>query len=237
MAAFSQARLLMELERKRRVRSFVRRPGRMTRSQARALGEDWCVYGIEYAPELLDLAEAFGRDAPVVLEIGFGNGDTFVEQAAGDPGRNYLGIEVHEPGVGHCLIRAREAGIDNLRIIRHDAIEVLQNQIPDGSLARINVYFPDPWPKKRHHKRRLIQPPFLALAARKLRPGGELCIATDWAGYAEHIDEVLADCPEFRVDLTREHGGDEAIDRPTTKFERRGLKLEHRIRDWRLLKN
>lgn len=227
----------MEPDRKRRVRSFVKRPGRMTRSQARALEEDWPVYGVEYTEYPLDLVGTFGRKAPVVLEIGFGNGDTLVEQAAQDPARNYLGIEVHEPGVGHCLIRAREAGVDNLRIISHDAIEVLENQIPNESLARINVYFPDPWPKKRHHKRRLIQSPFLALAASKLGKDGELCIATDWAGYAEHIDEVLADCRDFRVDLTREHGGDAPIDRPTTKFERRGLNLEHRIRDWRLLKN
>jgi tRNA (guanine-N7-)-methyltransferase len=227
----------MEQEGRRRVRSFVRRPGRMTRSQTRALEEDWPAYGVEYAPGILDLAAVFGREAPVVLEIGFGNGDTFVEQAAADPERNYLGIEVHEPGVGHCLIRARAAEVTNLRIIAHDAIEVLRDQIPDESLQRVNVYFPDPWPKKRHHKRRLIQPAFLSLVARKLRRDGELCIATDWAGYAEHIDEVLADCDAFRIDLTREHGGDAPIDRPTTKFERRGLGLKHRIRDWRLLRN
>jgi tRNA (guanine-N7-)-methyltransferase len=208
----------------------------MTSSQSQALEKLWPAYGIDYSPEPLDLRAVFGRQAPVVLEIGFGNGDTFVEQAINDPERNYLGIEVHEPGVGHCLIRANGAGAENLRIIAHDAMEVLAHQVPDESLARINLYFPDPWPKKRHHKRRIIQEPFLALAARKLAPGGELCIATDWADYAEHIDEVLADCHEFRVEETRGHGGDAPIDRPTTKFERRGLGKGHRIRDWRLIR-
>lgn len=219
---------------KRRVRSFVRRPGRMTASQSRALDALWPVFGIDYSAEPLDLRDVFGRDAPVVLEIGFGNGETFIEQAVSDPGRNYLGLEVHEPGVGHCLIRANETNAANVRIIAHDAMEVLEHQLPDASLARINIYFPDPWPKKRHHKRRLIQPEFLALAARKLDNEGELCIATDWDNYAEHIDGVFASTPEFRVELTREHRGDRPIDRPTTKFEKRGLGKGHVIHDWRL---
>ncbi len=220
----------------RRVRSFVRRPGRMTTSQARALEELWPTCGVELDGQPLDLAALFGRDADVVLEIGYGNGDTLVEMAAANPGLNYLGIEVHEPGVGHCLIAAGQRGVTNLRLIMHDAIEVLSEQIPDGSLARINLYFPDPWPKKRHHKRRLIQPAFLELAANKLEPEGRLCIATDWANYAEHIGETLEASDRFRIDLTREHDGDAPIDRPVTKFERRGLAKGHRIRDWRLIR-
>ena len=220
----------------RRVRSFVRRPGRITPSQTRALDDLWPDVGVEYDGQPLDLVTLYGRDAEVVLEIGYGNGDTLVEMAAANPAQNFLGVEVHEPGVGHCLIAAEQRGITNLRLIMHDAIEVLSEQIPDGSLARINLYFPDPWPKKRHHKRRLIQPAFLELAARKLRPEGQLFIATDWANYAEHIDETLEASDRFRVDLTREHAGDAPIDRPVTKFERRGLAKGHRIRDWRLIR-
>lgn len=221
---------------KRRIRSFVRRPGRMTPSQARALDAFWPVYGIEFDGQRLDFTVLFKRDADVILEIGYGNGDTLVAMAAANPERNYLGVEVHEPGVGHCMIAAEQHELTNLRLVMHDAIEVLSEQIPDGSLARVNLYFPDPWPKKRHHKRRLIQPSFLDLVANKLQPGGELCIATDWANYAEHIDETLAGSPHFRLDLTRDHVGDAPIDRPVTKFERRGLSKGHRIRDWRLIR-
>ena len=222
---------------KRAIRSFVRRAGRMTESQDRALRELWPVYGVEYAEEPLDLPALFGRDADTVLEIGFGNGDTLVAAAAGTPSSNYIGIKVHEPGVGHCLIKAREAGIDNLRVISHDAIDVLRHQVPDASLARINLLFPDPWPKKRHHKRRIVQPAFLELVAAKLRPGGELFIATDWANYAEHIDEVMTESALFTLGERREHGGDQPLDRHNTKFENRGLRKGHRIVDWRFVRN
>ncbi len=222
----------METPYPRRIRSFVRRPGRITNSQTRAIEEHWPEYGLEYSPERLDLDALFGREAERVLEIGFGNGDTLVAQASADPGRDYIGLEVHEPGVGHCLIRASEAGLTNLRLIAHDAIEVLEHQLADGALSRVNIYFPDPWPKKRHHKRRLIQPTFVELLSRKLRAGGSLCIATDWANYAEHIDEVLASSPLFTLEDSREHAGDDPIDRPMTKFEKRGLGKGHRIRDW-----
>ena len=208
----------------------------MTASQARALDELWPVYGIDFSETVLDLDGVFGRSAKRVLEIGFGNGDTLVLAAAGDPSLDFIGIEVHEPGVGHCLIKAREAGVENLHVISHDAIEVLEKQIPDAALSRINLLFPDPWPKKRHHKRRIIQPVFLALAARKLAPGGALYIATDWENYAEHIDETLADCPDFALDERREHGGDRPLDRHTTKFETRGLRRGHRIWDWKFLR-
>lgn len=218
---------------RRAVRSFVRRAGRLTPSQERALDELWPVFGLDGTDAPLDLDAVFGRNAPRVLEIGFGNGDTLVDMAAGDPDRDFLGIEVHEPGIGHCLIRAREAGISNLRLIDRDAIEVLEQAVPENSIARINLYFPDPWPKKRHHKRRIVQPPFLELCARALVPGGTLHIATDWANYAEHIDETLARCETFSLDERREHRGDAPLDRPVTKFERRGLKRGHRIVDWR----
>lgn len=214
----------------------MRRAGRMTASQQRALDELWPDYGFDYTGKQLDLARLFGREAPVVLEIGFGNGDTLVEQAAASPDKDYLGIEVHEPGVGHCLIRAREAGISNLRLTVHDAIEVLENEIPAASLIRINLYFPDPWPKKRHHKRRIVQPAFLETCADRLAPGGAMHIATDWANYAEHIDETFAGMPGFHCTERREHDGDRPFDRPMTKFERRGLRHGHRIYDWRFEK-
>ncbi len=218
------------------IRSFVRRAGRMTASQQRALEELWPEYGVDYAPAVLDLDELFGRGAERVLEIGFGNGESLVEQARSHPEFDYIGIEVHEPGVGHCLLKAKDAQAANLKLIAHDAIEVLTYQVPTASLSRINLYFPDPWPKKRHHKRRIVQAPFLALCADKLAPGGTLHIATDWENYAQHIDEMLAGCADFVLVERREHGGETPPDRPGTKFERRGLEHGHRIWDWRFKK-
>jgi len=219
-------------KRLRTVRSFVRRAGRLTPSQQRALEELWPALGIDYETAALDFAAIFGRNAPVVLEIGFGNGETLVRQALEHPGKDFVGVEVHEPGVGHCLLKAGEAGISNLRIIMHDAIEVLQVQVPAASLSRINLYFPDPWPKKRHHKRRIVQPAFLDLVAERLVPGGTLHIATDWADYAGHIDEVMAATDRFTLAERRVHDGEQPLDRPQTKFERRGLQRGHRITDW-----
>ncbi|MBT8099471.1 MAG: tRNA (guanosine(46)-N7)-methyltransferase TrmB [Gammaproteobacteria bacterium] len=217
---------------RRPIRSYVRRAGRMTRSQQQALDELWPESGVEFSGVPLNLESLFGRAAPVALEIGFGNGDTLVQQAAANPSVNFLGIEVHDPGIGHCLIALRQAGIGNLRLIAHDAIEILETAIPPASLQRINLYFPDPWPKKRHHKRRIVQPEFLALCAQALASGGTLHIATDWQNYAEHIDDVLADSDLFTCEARREHVGDKPLDRPETKFERRGLKKGHRIWDW-----
>ena len=208
----------------------------MTASQSRALESLWPEYGIEFSEAPLDFEAIFGRTADVVLEIGFGNGDSFAEAAADHPEHDYLGIEVHEPGVGHCLIRARDLGVSNLRVIAHDAMDVLRHQVAPGSLARINLFFPDPWPKKRHHKRRIVQAPFLDLAATTLCEGGVLCIATDWANYAEHIDETMADRDDFALDERREHEGDQPLDRHTTKFETRGLREGHRIVDWRFIR-
>ena len=222
--------------RRRTIRSFVRRAGRLTTSQQRALDELWPEFGVAFAPETLRLDELFGRTAPVVLEIGFGNGETLVQQAAEHPELDFLGIEVHEPGVGHCLIKARAAGIANLRLIRHDAVEVLDAMIPPASLARVNLYFPDPWPKKRHHKRRIVQPPFLAMVAGRLAPGGALHVATDWENYAEHIEATVLESGHFTCAEKRVHSGDEPLDRPETKFERRGLRHGHRIWDWRFVR-
>ena len=223
---------MAEHQQKRTIRSFVRRTGRRTPSQEKALHELWPRFGVDYSPALLDLAALFGRNAPVTLEIGFGNGESLVQQAAASPDRDFIGIEVHEPGIGHCLLKARGAGIDNLRLIMHDAVEVLSNQVPVASVVRVNLYFPDPWPKKRHHKRRIVQHDFLVLVADRLIPGGTFNVATDWADYAEHIDEIIANSGLFSVAERREHDGSRPLDRPQTKFELRGLKKGHRIVDW-----
>ena len=209
----------------------------MTSSQERALEELWPAYGIDFSDHLVDFDKLFGRSAGRVLEIGFGNGDTLVQAAVESPELDFIGIEVHEPGIGHCMLMARDAGISNLRIIAHDAMEVLRDQIGTAALVRINLLFPDPWPKKRHHKRRIVQAPFLSLAANRLAPGGALHIATDWAGYAEHIDDAMAQNGEFKLAERREHSGDQPLDRHTTKFERRGLRRGHRIWDWRYLRS
>jgi len=221
-------------QRKRSVRSFVKRVGRMTPAQERALRELWPEFGIAFSEEQLDLHAVFGRTAPRVLEIGFGNGESLVEQASANPAVDYIGIEVHDPGVGHCLLHIEKAGVSNVRLINHDAVEVMSLQIPDGALSRINLYFPDPWPKKRHHKRRLVQPAFLELAAQKIEAAGSLHLATDWQNYAEHIDALIESQERFRLTERRVHTGDSPLDRPITKFERRGLKLGHKIWDWRL---
>jgi tRNA (guanine-N7-)-methyltransferase len=223
-----------EHDRIRTIRSFVRRAGRMTPPQARALGELWPEYGIEFSEEALDFDAIFHRSVPRVLEIGFGNGETLVEQCTSNPDLDFIGVEVHEPGVGHCLLRAEAARISNIRLIRHDAVDVVTHQIADASLSRVNIFFPDPWPKKRHHKRRILQQDFLQLLSRKIEPGGTLHIATDWENYAGQIDELIGSQENFRLSERRLHNGDDPLDRPTTKFERRGLRLGHRIWDWRL---
>lgn len=206
----------------------------MTTGQLQAIEKLWPLYGIEAGDKLLNFDDLFGGNAGVVLEIGFGNGDSLVEQARQHPHLNYLGIDVHMPGVGHCLLQIEAQGIRNLRLIAGDAIDLLQARIETGSLERVNLYFPDPWPKKRHHKRRIIQPSFFALVARALGPKGEFFIATDWAGYAEHINATLERDACFDVIEHRKHGGDAPLDRVTTKFERRGLDKGHAIWDWQL---
>ncbi len=207
----------------RAVRSFVLRAGRTTAAQRRALEELWPRYGIAWSPAPLDLDRVFGRSAPRVLEIGFGNGETLVEMARRDPDTDFLGIEVHEPGVGHCLLQLERLGLGNVRLIRHDAVEVLREQIPDRSLQTVLLLFPDPWPKKRHHKRRILTPEFARLVAARLVPGGAFHIATDWAPYAEHIAAVMGAEPAFEA----QPPGAQA--REPTRFERRGERLGHEI--------
>lgn len=208
----------------RRIRSFVLRQGRTTPSQQRALDELFPRFGIAYATAPIDPRALFGRAAPLVLEIGSGMGETTAAIALAHPETDFIAIEVHGPGVGSLLKKIEELGLKNLRVIRHDAVEVLEAMVPDGALAGIHLFFPDPWPKKRHHKRRLVQPELAALLARKLAAGGVLHAATDWVEYAEHMESVLGAEPL----LERLPAG---ASRPMTKFERRGLKLGHEVRD------
>jgi tRNA (guanine-N7-)-methyltransferase len=208
----------------REIRSFVLRQGRTTPSQQRALDELLPRYGVPYSNEPLQPESIFGRVAPLVLEIGSGMGETTAAIAFAHPGTNYLAVEVHGPGVGSLLKKIGELGLANLRVVRHDAVEVLEHMIPEASLAGIHLFFPDPWPKKRHHKRRLVQPPFVALAARRLAPGGYFHAATDWPEYAEQMDAVLSAEPLLER-------ANHAKARPLTKFERRGLGLGHPVRD------
>ena len=210
---------------KRTVRSYVLRQGRVTAAQERALAQLMPVYGIEFKEELLRPAAVFGREAPLVLEIGSGMGETTAGIATETPGTDFIAVEVHGPGVGSLLKLIAKEQLENVRIIRHDALEVLEKMIPNGALAGIHLFFPDPWPKKRHHKRRLVQPAFAALAARKLAPGGALHAATDWQDYADHMLAVLSAEPGLeRVEA--------AAARPSTKFELRGLKLGHKVQDF-----
>jgi tRNA (guanine-N7-)-methyltransferase len=204
---------------KRGIRSYVLRQGRTTPAQKRALDELTATYGIPYRQAPL---EAPAR--PLVLEIGSGMGETTAAIAAAHPDTEYIAVEVHGPGVGSLLKRIDAGGLKNLRVIRHDAVEVLEHMIADASLAGIHLFFPDPWPKKRHHKRRLVQPPFAALAARKLAPGGYLHAATDWPEYADQMAEVLG--AEALLQRAVEPRA-----RPLTKFEQRGVKLGHEVRD------
>ena len=219
--------------RRRPVRSFVLRQGRLTAAQERAFVELWPRYGVDWAPGTpLDLAVLFGNVRPVVLEIGFGNGDSLAEMAADDPARNWLGVEVHGPGVGHLLLEIERRGLGNLRVIRHDAVELLAHGIARGSLERVQLFFPDPWPKQRHHKRRILTPAFLHLLARALAPGGTFHAATDWEHYAHQMRELLeAPGSPFTNTAGPGHFAERPESRPLTRFERRGERLGHRVRD------
>ncbi|MFA5081023.1 MAG: tRNA (guanosine(46)-N7)-methyltransferase TrmB [Hydrogenophilaceae bacterium] len=214
---------------RRSVRSFVLRAGRMGTGQARALEEYGPRFLIPYTPELLDLEAAFGRAAPKILEIGFGMGDSTATIAASLPGNDYLGVEVHTPGVGALLKRIGEGNLTNLRIVQHDAVEVLDHMIADASLDGIHIFFPDPWPKKKHHKRRLIQPAFVTKLASKLKPGAYLHLATDWEDYAGQMLEVLSG--ERTLANTARDYAPRPDYRPLTKFEKRGLRLGHGVWD------
>jgi tRNA (guanine-N7-)-methyltransferase len=215
----------------RAIRSFVVRAGRMTTGQAHALEELWPKHGVEYSPAQLDLDALFGRSAPRSLEIGFGNGENLAALAAAHPERDYLGIEVHRPGVGHLFMLAQRQNLANVRASAHDAVEVLRDQIPPRALDEVLVLFPDPWHKKRHHKRRLIQPPFVELVASRMKPDGVLRLATDWEHYALQMLEVLRASASFE---NLSPGGDwvpRPEERAPTRFEKRGARLGHGVWD------
>jgi len=215
----------------RHVRSFVRRAGRQTVAQERALAELWPRHGLPPGDGPLDLPAAFGRRAPVILEIGFGNGDALLAMAAAAPAVDFLGVEVHPPGVGHCLLGIARLGLANVRLVMADAIELLRDRLVAGSLAGVHLYFPDPWPKKRHHKRRIVQPEFLALLASRLAPGGYFHVATDWPDYAAHIQAVVAGSADFVAAPDGATGPLAAVGRPRTRFEARGERLGNPIWD------
>jgi tRNA (guanine-N7-)-methyltransferase len=214
---------------KRSIRSFVLRQGRVSNAQRRAFDALLPRYGIAFTAQAQDLDAVFGRTAPKILEIGSGMGETTAAIAAAHPGNDYLAVEVHTPGVGSLLKRIAELELRNLRVVQHDAVEVLQDMIAPESLQGVHIFFPDPWPKKRHHKRRLLQPPFVALLASRLRRGGYLHVATDWEDYGRQILDVLSGEPA----LENTAGGfaERPATRPVTKFEQRGLALGHRVWD------
>jgi tRNA (guanine-N7-)-methyltransferase len=213
----------------RRIRSFVTRAGRLSTAQGKAietLGPRFC---IPYEKAVFDFDQAFARSAPTILEIGFGMGDTTAKIAAGMPDKNFIGVEVHTPGVGSLLKLIGEQGLNNLKIIQHDAVEVITNMIAPNSLAGVHIFFPDPWHKARHNKRRLIQGPFINLLVSRLMPGGYLHCATDWQEYAEQMLQVLGDEPALRN--TAQDYAPRPAYRPVTKFENRGLRLGHGVWD------
>jgi len=216
----------------RKIRSFVKREGRMTNRQQQAIDDNWEKIGVDYQESLINFSELFGNDSPVVLEIGFGMGKSLVEMAQKTPEKNFLGIEVHTPGVGACIADAAEAGITNLRIMNHDAVEVLEFMIPDNSLSTFQLYFPDPWHKARHNKRRIVQTTFMEDMRQKLVLGGVIHMATDWENYAEHMLEVLKAAKGLK-NCSETDYAPRPDWRPLTKFENRGNKLGHGV--WDLL--
>jgi tRNA (guanine-N7-)-methyltransferase len=213
----------------RPIRSFVVRAGRMSAKQERGLTEGMQRFGIPYAATSHDWARTFVRNAPLILEIGFGMGHTTAEIARAQPERDFIAVEVHPPGVGNLCNLLDEGALNNVRVIQHDAVEVARDMVAPASLAGIHIYFPDPWHKKRHNKRRLIQPPLVALLASRLAPGGYLHLATDWVPYAEHMLEVL--CAEPLLKNSAENFATTPSWRPLTKFENRGIKLGHEVKD------
>ncbi len=201
------------------------RKGRLTHAQARALDELWPKFGIEASTGELNLEQLFGREATLVVEIGFGNGNATWQMAGTEPGKNFIGIEVHQPGVGHLLQALESHKLTNVRIARDDAVDFLQDRIPDHSVSEVRIFFPDPWPKKRHHKRRIIQGSFLDLLALKMEPGGILHLATDWQPYAEFMLEVCNQHPAFENQSTTGNYCKKPDWRPETKYEKRGERL------------
>jgi tRNA (guanine-N7-)-methyltransferase len=217
----------------RPIRSYVLREGRLTAGQERAFAALWPRFGVEYTGIPLDLPALFGNDRPVWLEIGFGNGDALATLAERHPDRNYLGIEVHRPGVGHLLLRLEAHALANVRLLRHDAVEVLRSALPPASLAGVYLFFPDPWHKRRHHKRRIVQPELVDLLARVIRPGGLFHAATDWEDYAQQMHAVIEASPAFENVAGPGRFAPRPDERPLTRFEQRGQSLGHGV--WDLL--
>mgnify|MGYP001163282579 FL=1 len=216
----------------RKIRSFVRREGRLTKGQENAMKECWPTMGIDYQQKLLDWKEVFGNDNPVVLEIGFGMGASLVEMANNAPEKNFIGIEVHSPGVGACLASARDAGVTNLRVMCHDAVEVFEHMIPDNSLSTLQLFFPDPWHKARHHKRRIVKAEFAEMVRQKLKlDSGIFHMATDWENYAEHMIDVMVQAPGYKNIAAEGDYIPRPDERPLTKFEARGHRLGHGVWD------
>jgi len=215
----------------RTIRSFVRRQGRMTNNQKTAINQLWPRYGIEFSQLPLDLNDLFGRSARKNIEIGFGMGDALLAMASAAPDEDFLGIEVYGPGVGHTLDQADQQALHNIRAIQHDAVDILNYQIPDNSIDTFNIFFPDPWHKRRHHKRRLIQPEFTTLLTQKLKANGLIRLATDWQNYAEQILNVLSNTPQLNNTAPDQAYTARPTMRPLTKFERRGQRLGHEVWD------
>ncbi len=220
----------------RPIKSFVLRQGRVTRAQQHALDNHWQQYGIDYTEQPLRYKQLFNNENAVFVEIGFGNGDSLLQQAIKQPQFNFIGIEVHGPGVGHLIHNAHQQGIQNIRIIRHDAVEVLTRQIADHSIAQIQLFFPDPWHKKRHHKRRIIKPEFIQLIHQKLNAGGCFHMATDWQQYAQKMLLQMDNAEGFCNNAGKGNYSSHTGHRCETKFERRGLKLGHGVWDLIYLK-
>ena len=215
----------------RRVRSFVRRQGRLTPRQENALQMLWPKMGVDFTGQPLSFDSLFGNDAPVILEIGFGMGASLVTMAEQNPAKNFLGIEVHDQGIGACLDAAKQANLCNLRVMCHDAIEVLEKMLPNGSLNMVQLFFPDPWHKVRHNKRRIVQQPFAELILHKLKLGGIFHMATDWQPYAEHMLNVMHEIRNYRNLSAAGDYVERPASRPITKFEKRGQQLGHGVFD------
>jgi tRNA (guanine-N7-)-methyltransferase len=215
----------------RKIQSFVKREGRLTTGQAKSIEQNWPIMGLEHKSGLQNFAETFGRVAPVVLEIGFGMGKSLVEMALNEPDKDFVGIEVHRPGVGTCLNEAAEQNVKNLRVYEHDAVEVFADCIAENSLARVQLFFPDPWHKKRHHKRRIVQADFVQKLRSKLAIGGVFHMATDWENYAEHMLEVMSVAEGFKNQSETNDYVPRPEQRPLTKFEQRGHRLGHGVWD------
>lgn len=213
----------------RHIRSFVKREGKLTKGQQSAIEDLWSEFGVVLSDGEIDLPAIFGRDAETIMEIGFGNGLSLADMAENHPHSNFFGVEVHKPGLGSLLVQVRKRGLNNIRVSHDDAVLVLNQQIAANSLDRLQIFFPDPWHKKRHHKRRLIQPEFIKAVVQRLKPGGVIHIATDWQNYAEHILEVLSHADGLQNTVT--DYADKPAYRPETKYERRGIGLGHGVWD------